>query len=239
MTEDLKNAPPNSVVLLHACAHNPTGLDPTRAQCEALAQLVQEKHLFTFFDCAYQGFASGDIDKDAWPIRMFIQRGIEMLCSQSFAKNFGLYAERIGALHIICSSEKTANAARSQIKTIIRANYSNPPVHGALVVSIVLSDPTLFQEWVAELKLMSGRIHNMRQQLYETLKADDINWPHVMKQIGMFSYTGLTAKQVEVLTKKHHIFLTSDGRISLPGLSTKTVPILANAIKDVLHTANL
>jgi len=234
MLEDLKAAASGSIILLHVCAHNPTGLDPTKEQWERIAGVIQEKHHFPFFDCAYQGFASGDLDKDAEPVRMFVKRGMELFCTQSYAKNFGLYAERIGALNVVCANEKEANSVRSQLKAIIRANYSNPPQHGALIVSIVLSRPELQKEWKVELKTMADRIHSMRHLLYDVLKSKNIDWPHITRQIGMFSYTGLTVKQVETLKSKHHVYMTADGRISLAGLSTKTVPILANAIQDVL-----
>jgi len=200
-----------------------------------LLLLFKKKRHFPFFDCAYQGFASGDLDKDAEPVRMFIKRGMELFCTQSYAKNFGLYAERIGALNVVCSNEKAASSVRSQLKAIIRANYSNPPQHGAFIVYLVFSRPELTKEWKTELKMMADRIQSMRQLLYDALKAKNIDWPHMLKQIGMFSYTGLTAKQVEVLKTKHHVYMTSDGRISLAGLSTKTVPLLANAIHDVLN----
>jgi len=239
MCEDLKAAPPGSVILLHACAHNPTGMDPTPEQWDILENIIKEGKLFPFFDCAYQGFASGDLDKDVAPVRTFLLRGHEMLVGQSFAKNLGLYAERIGALHVVAANEPVTKPIRSQLKQIIRPNYSNPPVHGALIASIVLNTPELYEEWKAELKMMAGRIHNMRQLLFDALNQKGVSWPHVMKQIGMFSYTGLNAKQCETLINKHHIYLTLDGRISLAGLSTKTVPIVANAIIDVLKESKL
>lgn len=133
--------------MLHACAHNPTGADPTPEQWESLANLIQEKGHFTFFDCAYQGFATGDLDRDAYPIRLFTEKGLELFCAQSFAKNFGLYGERAGALHVVCSSDQTAKAVLSQLKVIIRGMYSSPPIHGAKIVAAILSNPQLFDEW--------------------------------------------------------------------------------------------
>jgi aspartate aminotransferase len=236
MCEDIKNAPSRSVILLHACAHNPTGADPTLEQWEILADIIQEKGHFTFFDCAYQGFASGDLDKDATPIRIFVNRGMEVFCAQSYAKNFGLYGERIGALHVACANEKIASTVLSQLKIIIRAMYSSPPIHGALIVATVLSDPQLYEEWKAELLLMSDRIKLMRRLLYDALLnlGTPGDWTNIINQIGMFSFTGLSADQCDTLTKKYHIYLTKNGRISMPGLSTKTVPYLANAIHDVV-----
>jgi len=236
MCEDIKNAPPRSVILLHACAHNPTGADPTIDQWNILADIIKEKGHFTYFDCAYQGFASGDLDRDAAAIRLFIKKGMELFCAQSYAKNMGLYGERIGALHVACATERDATVVLSQLKVVIRGMYSSPPIHGAMIVSTVLNDPVLFEEWKAEMKIMSDRIILMRQMLVDALKQRNTpgDWNNIIHQIGMFSFTGLTAEQCEILTKKYHIYLTKNGRISMPGLSTKTIPYLANAIHDVV-----
>jgi len=236
MCEDIKAAPARSIILLHACAHNPTGADPTMEQWEILSNIIKEKGHFTFFDCAYQGFATGDLDRDAGPIRMFTEKGLELLCAQSYAKNFGLYSERIGALHVVCSSDKSAKSVLSQLKVIIRGMYSSPPIHGALIVSTVLSDPQLYEEWKSEIIVMSDRIKTMRKLLFDALKANGTpgDWSHIINQIGMFSFTGLSGQQCDILTSKYHIFLTKNGRISMPGLSAKTVPYLANAIHDVV-----
>jgi len=232
--EDLKAAPDRSVILLHACAHNPTGMDPSPKQWESIAELIQAKCHFAFLDCAYQGFASGDLQKDAFSVRLFAKRGIEFIVAQSFAKNFGLYGERIGAIHMVVAKNEHAEPVRSQLKQIARAAYSNPPCHGAYIVSQVLNTPALYEEWSLELAVMAHRIQDMRQKLYDALVERGINWPHLMKQIGMFGFTGMTAVQVTKLTQEHHIYMTLDGRISLPGLSTKTVVQLADAIKQVV-----
>jgi len=237
MIADIKGAPDKSAILLHACAHNPTGLDPTHEQWNRIADTIKEKGHFTFMDCAYQGFASGDLNKDAHPVRMFVQRGLELFVAQSFAKNFGLYGERVGAIHVVCSKPEVVEPVRSQLKQISRAAYSNPPCHGAYIVAHILNTPELYEEWTRELAAMAGRIQDMRQKLYEALKAKGIVWEHLIQQIGMFGYTGLNQAQVELLTKKHHVYLTLDGRISLAGLSTKTVPQLADAIEDVLKSS--
>eukprot|EP01114_Cavostelium_apophysatum_P011884 TRINITY_DN2643_c0_g1_i1.p1 TRINITY_DN2643_c0_g1~~TRINITY_DN2643_c0_g1_i1.p1 ORF type:complete len:434 (+),score=91.51 TRINITY_DN2643_c0_g1_i1:83-1303(+) len=230
---DIKAAPEGSVILLHACAHNPTGLDPTEAQWNGIADVIKDKRHVTLIDCAYQGFASGDLYRDAAAIRLFIERGLEIICCQSFAKNMGLYGERVGAIHVVTNSEGACKAVISQLKTIARASYSNPPAHGAYIVSTILNNQQLIEQWKVELKGMSDRIALMRQMLYDECKKRGIEWPHILQQIGMFAYTGLNAKQVELLKSKHHIYLTSDGRVSLPGLSTKTVVQLANAVEDV------
>lgn len=236
MLEDLKNAPDRSVVLLHACAHNPTGVDPTPEEWKRIAEVLKSKNHLPFFDSAYQGFASGDLEKDAWAIRYFVDQGFEMLAAQSFAKNFGLYNERIGSLSFVTKSEKAAKAVLSQIKLVVRQGYSNPPAYGARVIAAVLSDPALFAEWKVELKGMADRIIQMREALFNELKRLNTpgDWKHIITQIGMFSFTGLTPKQCEVLTTKHHVYLLSNGRISMCGITTKNVKYLAAAINDVV-----
>lgn len=236
MCEDIKNAPTKSVILLHACAHNPTGADPTIEQWQILANIIQEKGHFPFFDCAYQGFASGDLDRDVAPIRLFVKQGLEVFCAQSYAKNFGLYSERIGAFHVVCLNEKLSAIVLSQLKIIIRAMYSSPPVHGALIVTTILSDPQLFSEWISEVNVMSDRIKLMRKMLFEKLCENKTpgDWTNIINQIGMFSFTGLSPEQCDILTKKYHIYLTKNGRISMPGLNTKSIPYLTEAIHDVV-----
>ncbi|XP_073967111.1 aspartate aminotransferase, cytoplasmic-like [Choristoneura fumiferana] len=147
LIEDLRSAPADSVVLLHACAHNPTGIDPTHDQWEKIADVMEERKLFPFFDSAYQGFASGDLDKDAWAVRYFIKRGFELVCAQSYAKNFGLYNERVGNLTVVTSDAALVPALKSQLTWVVRSIYSNPPAHGARVVATVLSDKALFDQW--------------------------------------------------------------------------------------------
>ena len=157
--EDIGNAPEGAVIVLHACAHNPTGIDPTKDQWIKIADLLEEKKLFPFFDCAYQGFASGDLDKDAWSVRYFTdERNFELFCSQSFSKNFGLYNERCGNLTVVVSDPGTIPNVKSQITLNVRATYSNPPAHGARIVDLVLKDETLFAEWRGNIKTMADRI---------------------------------------------------------------------------------
>lgn len=233
---DIKAMPKGSIVLLHACAHNPTGVDPTQQQWHQIASVVKDKNHFVLFDNAYQGFASGDLDRDAYAVRHFLQCGLQFIVTQSFAKNFGLYAERIGACSVVTDSRHEASCVRSQLKLISRATFSNPPIHGALIVSIILSNDELTSLWKSELSTMAERIIRMRKLLLEALQANGTpgDWQHIVNQIGMFSYTGLTARQVEQLTKRHSVYLTADGRISMAGLSAKTCPVLADAIKDVI-----
>lgn len=232
LLEDLNSAPSGAIVLLHACAHNPTGVDPNPEQWEEIRRLIRSKGLMPFFDSAYQGFASGNLDVDAKPIRSFVDDGGECLVAQSYAKNMGLYGERVGALSIVCKSSDVASRVESQVKLVIRPMYSNPPIHGASIVAKILSDRNMFEEWTIELKAMADRIISMRQQLFDALRARGTpgDWSHIIKQIGMFTFTGLNSKQVEFMTKEYNIYMTSDGRISMAGLSKRTVPHLADAI---------
>jgi aspartate aminotransferase len=236
LLEDLKNAPEKSVIVLHACAHNPTGMDPTADEWKQIADVIRAKKHVPFFDSAYQGFASGDLDRDAFAVRYFASEGFEMIIAQSYAKNFGLYAERAGCVSVVCSTADAAAAAASQLKLIVRPMYSNPPKHGALIVQTVLSNPELYQEWVDNLKTMASRIARVRQLLYDALVARNTpgDWSHVIKQIGMFSFTGLTEPQVTRLVNEFHIYMLQNGRISLAGLSERTVPYLADSIYKVV-----
>lgn len=195
---DLSAAPERSVVVLHACAHNPTGVDPTHEQWEAIAKLIQTKRLFPLFDSAYQGFASGDPDQDAWPIRRFEQLGIEFVTAQSFAKNFGLYDERAGLLSVVVADPAPVDNLRSHLALLVRGNYSTPPAHGARVVSHVLNDAILRGRWLEHVREMSTRIHKSRAELRQRLEALGTpgTWRHITDQIGMFSYTGLTGQRL-------------------------------------------
>uniref|UniRef100_A0A0D6QXU4 Aspartate aminotransferase n=1 Tax=Araucaria cunninghamii TaxID=56994 RepID=A0A0D6QXU4_ARACU len=232
MLGDLSAAPSGAIVLLHACAHNPTGVDLTQEQWQGIRQLVRQKGLLPFFDSAYQGFASGNLDADAYSVRLFVADGGECLIAQSYAKNMGLYGERVGALSIICRTENVAKRVESQLKLVIRPMYSSPPIHGASIVATILGDRNLNYNWTLELKSMADRIISMRHQLYDALKARGTpgDWTHIIKQIGMFTFTGLNKDQVSFMTSEYHIYMTSDGRISMAGLSSRTVPHLADAI---------
>lgn len=194
--EDLNAAPEGAVIVLHACAHNPTGCDPTQEQWKLIADVMEAKKLFPFFDSAYQGFASGDPIRDAFAVRYFVSRGFELFAAQSYAKNFGLYNERIGNLVIVQKDRATAAAVLSQATLIVRAMYSTPPAFGCRIVDTVLNDPTLRAEWMDCVKTMSSRINSMRQLLFAELKRLETpgTWNHIVDQIGMFSYTGLSGK---------------------------------------------
>lgn len=238
MISDIKAAPDGSFVLLHGCAHNPTGIDPTPEQWEKIADVVQEKNHIPFFDVAYQGFASGSLDEDASSVRLFAARGMELFVAQSYSKNLGLYAERIGAINVVCASSDAAARVKSQLKRLARPMYSNPPIHGARIVANVVGSPELFNQWKEEMEMMAGRIKSVRQKLYDSLCAKDKSgkdWSFILKQIGMFSFTGLSKTQTENMTSKWHVYMTKDGRISLAGLSSAKCEYLADAIVDSYH----
>ncbi|KAJ7981590.1 Aspartate aminotransferase [Quillaja saponaria] len=239
LMDDLKNAPNGSFFLLHACAHNPTGVDPTEEQWREISYQIKVKGHFPFFDMAYQGFASGDPEKDAKAIRIFLNDGHLIGVAQSYAKNMGLYGQRVGCLSVLCEDEKQAVAVKSQLQQLGRPMYSNPPVHGALVVQTVLDDPELKKLWLKEVKVMADRIIGMRSSLRENLEklGSPLSWEHITKQIGMFCFSGMTPEQVDRLTNEFHIYMTRNGRISMAGLNTSNVGYVANAIHEVTKSA--
>lgn len=237
MIEDLENATPGSIVLLHTCAHNPTGVDPTLDQWKKIAEVCKARSLYPFFDTAYQGFVTGDLNKDGIGLRYFLDQGFEMIIAQSFAKIMGLYGERTGALHVVCGNTKTAGKVLSQLKIIIRTNYSSPPAHGARIASLVLNDVSLRNQWLSELVNVTQRMTKMRELLKQNLERIGAKgtWDHVVNQIGMFSFTGLSPKQSDAMVKEHHIYMTKNGRISVAGLTSSNVEYVARCMKEVLE----
>lgn len=235
MAEDICKMPEKSIILLHACAHNPTGVDPTGEQWCELSSIIKERNLLVFFDMAYQGFASGDVDHDAQAIRIFEKEGHKFILAQSFAKNMGLYGERAGTFTVNCSSKEEADRVMSQLKILVRAMYSNPPLYGARIVAEILGDEKLKQMWLCDVKLMADRIISVRKQLKDNLvkKGSKKSWNHITDQIGMFCYTGMTTENVERITKEFNIYLTKDGRISMAGVTSKNVDYLAEAMHAV------
>lgn len=229
--EDLKNAKNNSIILLHVCAHNPTGVDPTPAQWQTILDIVKSKNHYCAFDSAYQGFASGDLEKDAYALRLFAQHTDNIMLCQSFAKNFGLYGERAGCVSFITANPAEKEVVMSQVKVLARALYSNPPVHGARIIDIILGDKQLTQMWHDDLKMMSGRMQQMRVGLHKNLKdlGSEHNWDHVINQIGMFAFTGLNPDMVKELREKYAIYMTGDGRISIAGLNTGNLGYISEA----------
>merc|ERR1712123_314311 len=234
--EDLENAPAQAVIILHACAHNPTGVDPAKEQWAKIADVIERKNLFPFFDCAYQGFASGSLDTDAWVVRYFVERGFELYCAQSFSKNFGLYNERAGNLTVVMNDSKMVANFKSQLTLIIRAMYSNPPAHGCRIVDTVLKDSAMYQEWKDCIKIMADRIINMRKGLRERLEqlGTPGSWNHITDQIGMFSYTGLSPAQCEFLVGEKHIYLLKSGRISMCGVTPGNIDYVAASIHQAV-----
>jgi len=234
---DLQAAPEKSVILFHACAHNPTGADPSVDDWKRLAEVCKQKSHFPIFDTAYQGFASGDPNKDAWSLRYFADQGFEMMVCQSFSKNFGLYNERAGNLVLVVKDAQTLKQCKSQTELIIRANYSNPPAHGARVVSRALNTPELKAEWFDNIKTMSSRILLMRDGLRERLEKMGTpgKWNHITEQIGMFSFTGLNGNQCAWLIKERSIYLMANGRINMCGLTTGNIDYIAESIDHVVR----
>lgn len=241
MIDTLDKAPEGSIILLHACAHNPTGVDPTQEQWKKIAEVMKERSLFPFFDTAYQGFASGDLNKDGWAIRYFVEQGFELCIAQSYAKNFGLYGERAGCFHFVTGpasdAEDTIKRIASQLAILQRSEISNPPAYGARIAALCLNDKELFAEWEDNLRTMSGRIIDMRKALRGKLEELDTpgTWNHITDQIGMFSFTGLTEKQVLKIREEAHVYMTKNGRISMAGLNTKNVEYVAKAIDKVVR----
>jgi aspartate/tyrosine/aromatic aminotransferase len=231
----LKTASAGDVVVVHACCHNPTGIDPTPAQWEELAKLFAELKLIPFFDFAYQGFGNG-IDEDAAGIRTFLKYNNEILISSSFSKNFGLYNERIGALTIVSENSEVADRVFSQMKIAVRANISNPPAHGALIVTTVLSNPELKALWIEEAKEMRDRIKEMRVLFVAKLQALGVStdFSFIAEQYGMFSFSGLNKEQVARLKEEFGIYIVGSGRISVAGITTSNIDPLCEAIAKVL-----
>ena len=226
---------PGSVVILHACCHNPTGADLSDAQWDEVVEACRERGLVPFLDMAYQGFADG-IDADAVAVRAFSASGLQFFVSSSFSKSFSLYGERVGALSIITADKEEAGRVLSQLKRVIRTNYSNPPIHGGAVVAAVLGSSELRQMWEDELAGMRDRIRAMRSSLVEKLAAKGVNQDlsFVVKQRGMFSYTGLTSAQVDVLRNEFGIYAVGTGRICLAALNSNNIDAVADAIAAVV-----
>ncbi len=235
MLADLKALPPESIVVLHACCHNPTGVDLNTDQWKEVVTACKTGDLIPFLDMAYQGFAEG-IEADGAAVRLFADSGLSFFVSSSFSKSFSLYGERVGALSIITGSKDEATRVLSQEKRVIRTNYSNPPTHGGTVVATVLNSPELRAMWEAELGEMRDRIKLMRNQFVSKLAAKGAkrDFSFVNHQRGMFSYTGLSAAQVERLQKEFGIYAVSTGRICVAALNSKNIDAVVDAVAAVL-----
>jgi aromatic-amino-acid transaminase len=235
MMSALKDMPSGSIVLLHACCHNPTGADLTDAQWTEVIQVVTQRGLVPFLDMAYQGFGDG-IEEDGKVVRLFAQAGDPLFVSNSFSKSFSLYGERVGALSIVAVSAEEAARVLSQLKRVVRTNYSNPPIHGSQVVATALATPELRKQWEEELAGMRVRIREMRQALVSKLKekVPGQNFDFVIKQRGMFSYSGLTKAQVERLRNEYSIYAVDTGRICVAALNSRNIDAVVDAIAKVL-----
>ena len=235
MKSFLEGLAAGSIIILHACCHNPTGADLSDAQWQEVVDVCKAKGLVPFLDMAYQGFADG-IDADAVAVRAFSASGLQFFVSSSFSKSFSLYGERVGALSVVTASKEESARVLSQVKRVIRTNYSNPPTHGGAVVAAVLSTPELRQMWEDELAGMRDRIRAMRVALVDKLKAKGVaqDFSFVVKQRGMFSYTGLTSAQVDVLRNEFGIYAVGTGRICLAALNSKNIDAVVDAIAAVL-----
>ncbi len=235
MLADLQSAPAGTIILLHACCHNPTGYDITAAQWDQVIAAIKAKNLVAFLDMAYQGFGNG-IQEDGAVIAKFVAAGLDFFVSTSFSKSFSLYGERVGALSVLCASKEEADRVLSQLKIVIRTNYSNPPTHGGAVVAAVLNNPELRALWEKELGEMRVRIKAMRQKLVDGLKAAGVkqDMSFITTQIGMFSYSGLSKDQMVRLRSEFGIYGTDTGRMCVAALNSKNIDYVCQAIAKVV-----
>jgi aromatic-amino-acid transaminase len=235
MLSSLSNAKKGDAVLFHGCCHNPTGIDPTIEQWKKIAAISKKQQVMGLFDFAYQGFGIG-IEEDAQGLRTFAQYNDEFIVANSFSKNFGLYNERVGGVTLVAKSTDMAQSAFSQVKSIIRANYSNPPSHGAAIVATILTDTALTNLWHEEVAQMRERIAQMRTLFVDTLAKHGAigDFSFITRQCGMFSFSGLTKAQVEKLRVEHGVYIVGSGRISVAGMTTKNIDALCHAICKVL-----
>ena len=235
MQAALAAAPAGTIIVLHACCHNPTGCDLTPAQWRDVVSLVKQRKLVAFLDMAYQGFGVG-LAEDGAAVALFVASGLDFFVSTSFSKSFSLYGERVGALSVVCACSEEASRVLSQLKIVIRTNYSNPPIHGAQIVATVLASATLRAQWEQELAGMRARIKAMRTALVERLTAAGINedLSYITRQQGMFSYSGLNATQMQRLRSEYGIYGVDSGRICVAALNHKNLDAVAKAIASVM-----
>ncbi len=223
----LEQVPPKSVILLHACCHNPTGADLALEEWDKISDLFLERELLPVFDSAYQGFGKG-LEKDAEAVRLFAAKGHEMIVAVSFSKNFALYSERIGALFVVAKSRAQKEHIASKIKPIIRTLYSNPPAHGARTVALILGSPELKAQWEKEVDGMRQRIDTIRTEF-----AEKLDFQFLLDKVGLFSFSGLSKQQVEKMIADYAIYMTKDGRINVAGLNAKNIDYVVNAILNL------
>ena len=235
MLDALAKVPRGDIVLLHACCHNPSGLDPTEEEWRAITDVVVERELVPFVDMAYQGFAKS-LDADAFSVRHLAGRVGEMIVSTSCSKNFGLYRDRVGTLSVLSPDVATRDVVYSQVNNVVRTIYSVPPDHGAVVVNLILNDPELRAAWRIELAEMRGRLQEMRVMLNDALKerAPAHDFSHLVRAVGMFCFLGITPEQVQRLKKDYGVYMVSSSRINIAGITAKNVGYLADSIAAVL-----
>ncbi len=235
LIDSLGNAESGQAVLLHTVCHNPTGVDPDQKQWRTLFELIRVKGLIPVFDFAYQGFGES-LDDDAFPIREFVSSGFDAIVCNSFSKNFVLFAERVGGVTAICSNPDACEAMQSQLKRVIRMMYSNPPMHGGAIVAQVLQDSQLRAQWVEELAEIRNRIAQLRQNFVTAMKQrlPDLDFEYIVRQRGMFSYSGLTAEQVKRLKEDYSIYALGSGRINVAGINASNLDRLCDAIAAVM-----
>jgi len=247
---DIRGAPEGSVFLFHAVAHNPSGIDFTNEQWTEIRKVMKEKHHVGFFDSAYQGFATGSFENDAFAVRTFVADGIDCLVSQSFAKNFGLYGERIGCIHVVHKgvgspdeNAKLSASIQSGLANRVRRTWSMSPIHGAYIVKTIANDKAMLAQFYEDVKTMANRIKKMRQMLHDELVRINCpgigpngTWSHILTAVGMFTFTGLTPEQVDYLRDHWSVYLVRNGgRMSMCGLTEKNVAYVAEAIKDAIE----
>ncbi|OOQ87327.1 Aspartate aminotransferase, cytoplasmic [Penicillium brasilianum] len=233
----LKSAEPQSIVILHACAHNPTGCDPTKDQWREIAQLMKDRQLFPLFDAAYLGFNSGNYDEDAFAIRYFVgEMAMETGICISFAKNMGLYGERVGCFMLATKTSEAAVNTQSMLEMLQRSEVSNPPAFGAKIASQVMGTKDLKEMWFADMVTMSGRIRSMRQALYDHLLSFGApgSWDHLIRQSGMFGFLGLSPEVVLKLKNEYHVYMAANSRISIAGLNPSNAEYVAHSITQCL-----
>jgi aspartate aminotransferase/aromatic-amino-acid transaminase len=236
MLDDLGRVPAGDIVVLHACCHNPSGVDLNQSQWDEVARVADKQGWIPFLDFAYQGFGDG-VEEDRYAVERFASSGLDFLVASSFSKNFGLYNERTGALTIICPGAEEAKVAMSHVKTVIRTNYSNPPAHGGLVATIVLEDSGLYQEWLVELADMRERIKNVRRALVKGLADCGVpgDFSFIERQRGMFSFSGLSDDVVKWLRAEKSIYVVGGGRINLAGLTTDNLDYVCTSIAEAMN----
>ncbi len=227
---------PGDVLLVHACCHNPTGIDPNREQWSEISELAAQRGMLPLVDFAYHGFGDG-LEEDRVALAEISQHHAEFLVCSSYSKNFGLYSERVGALLAVCSTADVASKAASNVKVAVRSNYSNPPRHGGAIVATILDDPQLRQQWLGELAQMRERIHSVRNQFVEAMKrtSSPVDFSFLLSQRGMFSYSGLSPMQVDWLRSNKGIYMVGSGRINVAGITSANIDRLTAAVAEALR----